>query len=119
MLQVIVSEQDLSDIKIELGKQLFVGRHEPRLADRSTRLQFGEVDWPFVVAEHSHTSAHRAGSYQHDFLPGCSLRGELDDQLFGLREIELLVDVRQDTRPQLHHHATDVLEQSRTHAGSW
>src|SRR4030095_808228 len=115
MLQVVVSEQDLSDMKIEFGKQLFIGRHEPRLADGSTRLQFGKVGWPFVVAEHSHTGAHRAGSYQHDFLPGRSLRGDLDDHWFNLRKVELLVAVRQDTRPQLHHDTADVLEQIRTH----
>ena len=69
MLEIVVGEQDLGDVQSELRKELFVGRHQPGLADGRASLQFRQFGGPFVVAEHAHARADRAGGDDRDFAP--------------------------------------------------
>src|SRR5262249_55063756 len=119
VFQVVVREQHLGDAKIEFVEKCFVGGHEPRLADGGTRLKFREVGRSLFKAERAHARADSAGTDQYDFLSGLPLRGDLRDQLFELRMVQLFPAVGEDAGAELDDNAADLMERRALHGASW
>ena len=78
----------LRDGEAVLREEIFVGRHQPRLADGGARLQLREFLGARLKSQHAHARADRARGDEHDLAAGLALRGHLRDELLHLREIE-------------------------------
>ena len=117
VLEVVVREQHLGDGQLVFREELFVGGHQPRLADGGARLEFGELLGALGVAEDAHAGPDRAGGNEDDLAAGFPLGGHLRHQLFHLGQIRLLLGIRQHAGAQLDDKTADVLQHFGSHAG--
>lgn len=116
VFEVFVGQQDLRDVLLVAGEELFVGRHQAGLADGGAGLEFVQLGRTFLVAQRAHPRAHRPRGYEHDLAPGGALGGHLGDQLFHLCQVGLFPAIGQNTGPQLDDDARDVVEHLAAHA---
>ena len=82
----------------------------------STGLLLREISRARVKTKRAHACADRATGDDYDFLARASQRGDLRDDLFELRGINLLPAVREDAGAELDDEAADILEQLFAHA---
>ena len=115
VLEIVVREEDLRDVEAELGEEVFVSRHQPRLADGGAGLQLGEFLGPRLEAEHAHARTDRSGGDEDDLAARPALGGDLRDKLLHLRKVRLLPGVCEDAGAELDDEACDVFENRRTH----
>ena len=98
-----------------LRKKFGISRHEPRLADGGTGLQFGEFRRAFFKSERAHAGANRAAGHKNNFPAGLFLRSDLRDELFQLRRINLFPAVGQHARAEFDDQPGGGFEQVALH----
>jgi hypothetical protein len=73
-------------------------------------LKLGEFVRALFVAERAHARADRAAGHKHNFLAGFFQRGDLRDELFQLRRVNLFPAVGQHARAEFHDEARNGFE---------
>ena len=116
MFQIIVREQNLGDVQIVFRKQFGVICHEPRLAHGGAGLEFREFARTLFVAERAHARADRAAGHEHNFFSRFPQRGDLRDELFQLRRVNLFPAVGQHARAEFDDEARNGFERITMHA---
>jgi hypothetical protein len=61
VLEVGVSQQDLSNSESMRAEELLVSGHKAGLADGGASLEFGEIRRPLRIAQNTHAGSHRTG----------------------------------------------------------
>jgi len=102
MFEIVMREQNLRDVQIVAREKFGIHRHEARLADGGTGLQFREFARTFFITQRAHARADGAGGDEHDFPAGFSQRGDLRDELFQLRRVGLLAAVGEHAGAEFH-----------------
>ena len=115
MLQIIVGEQYLRDIKIVFGEELLVNGHETGLTDGGARLQFREFTRTPIVLEESHPGTNSSRTYQHHLTAALPLPRDLRDELLHLRQVGLFFGIGQDACPELDHNPRSIFEKFSAH----
>jgi hypothetical protein len=115
VLQILVCEQNLRDVKIVFGEKFIVSGHEAGLADGGAGLQFRKLAGPFFETERAHARAHRAGGDEHHFPARMALFSDLARELFHLGQVRLLPVVREDTGSQLDDNTASLSQQLISH----